>query len=402
MSDPPVPHAAPARPSFALFTYGFRPFFWGAGAFAVVGIAAWLSIVAGGRAPFGPHPPMLWHGHEMLFGFVGAAIAGFLLTAVPSWTGARGFGGPPLVLVSSLWLAGRLAFAAQGTLPWWLVASCELLFLPALMLLVAPPLVRSRNRNTPLLAVLAAIWLADGYFMLSLRDADATAARHALLLALDVVLLLVTVIGGRVVPAFTASGLRETGITVAVPARPFLDVLTIAATAGVAAADAQAPSLPAAGWAAVIAALLHAVRISGWQGWRSRRVPLVWCLHLAYVWLPLGFGLKAASLLTGAAWGAQWLHALTIGAVAAMIVAVMSRASLGHTGRALVASRPMACAYLLLGAAALARVAGPVLPGADYLWTVLISGLLWLAAFALFLIVYTPILFLPRADGRPG
>jgi uncharacterized protein involved in response to NO len=402
MSDRPVPRAAPAHPSIALFAYGFRPFFWGAGAFAVVGIVAWLWIVAGGRTPFGAAPPMLWHGHEMLFGFVGAAIAGFLLTAVPSWTGARGFGGSPLVLVSSLWLAGRLAFAAQGTLPWWLVASCELLFLPSLVLLVAPPLLRSRNRNTPLLAVLAAIWLADGYFMLSLRDADPAAARHALLLALDVVLLLVTVIGGRVVPAFTASGLRQAGIEVAVPARPLLDALTIAATAGIAAADALAPSSPVAGWAAAVAALLHAVRIAGWQGWRSLRVPLVWCLHLAYVWLPLGLGLKAASLLTGAAWGAQWMHALTVGAAAAMILAVMSRASLGHTGRTLVASGSMACAYLLLGLAALARVAGPVLPGANYLWTVLVSGLLWLAAFTLFLIVYTPILFRPRADGRPG
>lgn len=396
------PLPADARPSFALFAYGFRPFFWAAGAFAIAAIAAWSWMLAGAALDVGIHPPLPWHGHEMLFGFVGAAIAGFLLTAVPSWTGARGFGGLPLVLLAALWLAGRVAFAGLGSLPFAVVAIAELLFLPALAALVAPPLIRSRNRNTPLLLVLLALWLADAYFLLALRGNDLMAARHALLLTIDVVLLLVTVIGGRIVPAFTASGLRQAGITVATNGRALLDGATIAATAGVVAADLLAPWQLVAGWAAALAALLHAVRLAGWQGHRSLRAPLVWCLHLAYAWIPLGFGLKAIHLLAGSAWSGHWLHGLTIGAAASMILAVMTRASLGHTGRPLVAAAPIAVAYLLLTVSALVRVLAPALPGTNYLWTAVLAGLLWLVAFALFLVVYTPILFRPRVDGKSG
>jgi len=402
VSDPPPAGARAARASFALFAYGFRPFFWAAGAFAVAAIAAWSWMLAGAAQPFGMHPPMLWHGHEMVYGFVGAAIAGFLLTAVPSWTGARGFGGLPLVLLAALWLAGRLAFAGLGTLPFAIVAIPDLLFLPALAALVAPPLIRSRNRNTPLLLVLLAIWFTDVYFLLASRGGDLMAARHALLLAIDVVLLLVTVIGGRIVPAFTASGLRQAGIAVEIKGRALLDGATIAAMAAVVVADLLVPWQPVAGWVAALAALLHAARLAGWQGHRSLRLPLVWCLHLAYAWIPVGFGLKAIHLLAGGAWSGHWLHGLTIGAAAAMILAVMTRASLGHTGRPLVAAAPIAVAYLLLSAAALVRVLAPALPGADYLWTVILAGLLWLAAFVLFLVVYSPVLFRPRADGKPG
>lgn len=359
-------------------------------------------MLAGAAQPFGMHPPMLWHGHEMVYGFVGAAIAGFLLTAVPSWTGARGFGGLPLVLLAALWLAGRLAFAALGTLPFAIVAIPDLLFLPALAALVAPPLIRSRNRNTPLLLVLLAIWFTDVYFLLALRSGDLMAARHALLLAIDVVLLLVTVIGGRIVPAFTASGLRQAGIAVEIRGRALLDGATIAATVAVVATDLLRPWQPVAGWVAALAAMLHAARLAGWQGHHGLRLPLVWCLHLAYAWIPIGFGLKAIHLLAGGAWSGHWLHGLTIGAASAMILAVMTRASLGHTGRPLVAASPIATAYLLLSAAALVRALAPALPGTDYLGTVVLAGLLWLAAFALFLVVYTPILFRPRADGKPG
>lgn len=396
------PQPADTRPSFTPFAYGFRPFFWAAGAFAVAAIAAWSWMLAGADLHFGIHPPMLWHGHEMLFGFVGAAITGFLLTAVPSWTGARGFGGLPLVLLAALWLAGRVAFAWLGSLPFALVATLELLFLPALAALVAPPLIRSRNRNTPLLLVLLALWLADACILLALRGNDLMAARHALLLTVDVVLLLVTVIGGRIVPAFTASGLRQAEITVKIKGRKLLDGATIAAMVGVVAADLLAPWQPVAGWAAALAALLHATRLAGWQGHRSLRVPLVWCLHLAYAWIPLGFGLKAIHLLVGGAWSGHWLHGLTIGAAASMILAVMTRASLGHTGRPLVAAGPIAVAYLLLTVSALVRVLAPALPGTNYLWTAILAGLLWLAAFVLFLAVYTPILFRPRVDGKSG
>src|SRR5688500_7245758 len=168
MATSPSPDSRVDAPTFALFDYGFRPFFLAAGVFAVLGIVVWLWLYTTGVQPLPNGPAQLWHGHEMLYGFVGAAIAGFLLTAVPSWTGTRGFGGTPLVLLATLWLAGRVAFAAVGGLPLALVALCDLAFMPVLGAILVPPLLRVRNRNSPLLLVLAVIWLTDVVFLYAL------------------------------------------------------------------------------------------------------------------------------------------------------------------------------------------------------------------------------------------
>jgi uncharacterized protein involved in response to NO len=390
------------RAKFSLFAYGFRPFFWAAGVFALLGIAAWLWIYALGANPLPGQPPQFWHAHEMLYGFVGAAIAGFLLTAVPSWTGARGFAGLPLVLVSIVWLAGRLAFAGAARVPFVLLAICELAFLPALIALVAPPLIRERNRNTKLLFVLAALWLTDAAFLYAVLRGHAVLARHMLLIGIDIILVLVTVIGGRIVPAFTASGLRNRGVVADIRGSRWADGLAIGAMLAVVLVDLVAPWGAIAGGVAALAALGHAWRLAGWRSLKTLGEPLVWCLHLAYVWLPVGLALKAVHLMTGAAWAAYWLHALTIGTAAAMILSVMTRAALGHTGRPLRAAAPIAAAYALLALAALVRVFAPAVLTVDYRAVVMIAGALWIAAFALFVIVYTPILMRPRVDGKPG
>ncbi|MEP7246036.1 MAG: NnrS family protein, partial [Gammaproteobacteria bacterium] len=387
---------------FALFAYGFRPFFWGAGAFAFVAGIAWMVIYATGSSPLPAQPPQLWHAHEMVYGFVVAAIAGFLLTAVPGWTGARGFAGAPLVALSAVWLAGRTAFAASTVLPITLVAVCDLAFLPALAVLIGPPLLRARNRNTPLLLVLAAIWLSDAAFLYALLHSDVFAARAILVVAVDIILLLMTVIGGRVVPAFTASALRARGEPVNLRSNPWVDRLVISVMVLVVLTDTIVPGQHIAGALAALAAVVQAWRFTGWGTLRTLRDPLVWSLHLAYAWLPLGLALKAVHLLTNADWSAYWLHALTIGVAASMILAVMTRAALGHTGRPLVPAKAIAVAYALLSCAALARVFGPALLPAHYLGTVLAAGSLWAFAFLLFLIVYTPILMRPRVDSRPG
>jgi uncharacterized protein involved in response to NO len=389
-----------SRARFALFDYGFRPFFLAAVAYAVIGLAAWLWIRASGRLPLDTTPPQLWHGHEMLFGFVGAAIAGFLLTAVPSWTGERGFAGRPLLVLTSLWLLGRLAFLFAAALPGPLLFVAELLFLPALVGLVAPPLLRSKNRNTPLLIVLCAFWLIDAAFLHALLTANLAMASTALYVGIDLVLLLITVIGGRIVPAFTGNALRNRGVQSQIRVRPWIEITTIATMVLVIAIDAFAPGTFAAGLLAAIAAAAHLARLAGWQGVRTLKDPIVWVLHAAYACLPLGFALKAISLLSGAAWSAQWLHALTMGA-AMMIVAVITRAALGHTGRPLRVSRTIAVSYGVLAGATLVRVFGnAVVPHYEYV--IRLSGALWLLAFALILIVYAPILIRSRVDGRPG
>jgi uncharacterized protein involved in response to NO len=386
----------------ALFGYGFRPFFLAAGISATFLVPWWAASLVWG-VPLGTTwPPALWHGHEMLFGFIVAAIAGFLLTAVPSWTGARGFAGWPLALIAALWVLGRAAVSGAAYLPLPLVAGVDLAFLPALAVFVLPPLVRAANRNTRLLAVLAALWATNAVFYWGLGHGDPALARHALLVGIDIVLLLVTVIGGRIIPAFTSAALKQRGLATSVSVSPGMTPLAVIAMLALIGVDLWRPEGAAAGAVALAAAVIQGMRLSQWGAWRTVRMPIVWVLHLAYLWLPLGLALKALALLGKFAFAAFYLHALTIGAAAMMIVAVMTRASLGHTGRPLVVSRPVVCAYGLLAAAALVRVFGPAGLALPYPEVILIAASLWTAAFALFLIVYAPILLSRRADGRAG
>lgn len=386
---------------FVPFAYGFRPFFLLAGLYAVILMAAWLWIYSRGLAPLGSLPPFLWHGHEMLFGFIGAAIAGFLLTAVPSWTGTRGFAGPPLIALTVLWLAGRIAFAAAGSLsPLWL-AVCELSFLPLLAILIGRTLLRSHNRNFPMLIIIMVLWAIDAWFLYSIANGELALASRALRVGIDLVLLLVTVIGGRIVPSFTASALRQQGIEAAIRSRPLVERVTIGSMVLVVLIDLVAPWHWAAWAVAAIAAVAQAVRMSGWRSLRTLSSPIVWVLHAGYAWLPVGLALKAFYLASGAAWAAQWQHALTIGAAATMIMAVTTRASLGHTGRPLVVSRSIGIAYLLLILAALVRVIAPAVMS-NYLATIEAAALLWIVAFGIYVVVYAPILMKPRVDQRPG
>lgn len=384
----------------ALFGYGFRPFFLAAGIAAALLVPWWAASLVWGFPLGTTWPHVLWHGHEMLFGFIVAAIAGFLLTAVPSWTGARGFAGWPLALLAALWALGRVGVSSAEYLPPPLVAGLDLAFLPALAAFVLPPLMRARNRNSPLLAVLTALWATNAAFYWGLDHADPALARHALLVGIDIVLLFITVIGGRIIPAFTTAALRQRGLASPVSVSPGMTPLAVIAMLALIAIDLWRPEGAAAGVIALAAAVIQGLRLAQWGSWRTLRMPIVWVLHLAYLWLPVGLSLKAIALLGSFSFAAFYLHALAIGAAAMMIVAVMTRASLGHTGRALTVSRPTACAYLLLAAAALVRVLGPTGFALPYRWVILIAASLWTAAFVIFLIVYAPILLSPRADGR--
>ena len=392
----------PAPRRFALFAYGFRPFFLAAGLSAVLVVPAWLVMVAQGSMPLRALPPQLWHAHELFYGFIGAALAGFLLTAVPSWTGAKGFAGWPLAAVASAWLLGRLAFALTNVLPLWALAAAELAFLPGVAILLAPPLVRSRNRNTPLLFVLAALWITDAAFIAGLAREDPLLASRSLRIAIDLMLLVVTVIGGRIVPSFTANALRRRGEAPDIRSFAWLERGVIALMAAVALVDLWQPDGATAGWLAAVVAAAQALRLSGWRSLRTRGEAILWVLHLGYAWMPVGFALKALWLLAGVEWAAHWLHALTMGVFGTMILAVTTRTALGHTGRALTVSGGIAAAYALLALGVAARVFAPALWPSHYLWALLVSGSLWTAAFIVYLIVYTPILTLARADGKPG
>jgi uncharacterized protein involved in response to NO len=278
----------------------------------------------------------------------------------------------------------------------------ELLFLPCLAAFIAPPLLRTVNRNTFVLAVLALLWFADAVFLCASALGDIVLAKRAIYGGIDLVLLLITVIGGRIVPAFTANALRARGLPVAMRSWAWVEYGVIAAMAAHVFIDVLPPmrTLMPLVLISALAAIAHAIRMSGWRTRRTTGQPIVWVLHVAYAWLPLGLALKAVYLLYGFDWAARWLHALTIGAASTMIVAVITRAALGHTGRPLVVHRQVAAAYVLLFAATLVRVfAGAFLPYESSVW---ISGVLWLGAFSLLLVRYVPVLMTPRVDGRSG
>ncbi|MCX7055823.1 MAG: NnrS family protein [Proteobacteria bacterium] len=404
---PESPAAAKSAPSPrvgypALFGYGFRPFFLFVGVLGLLYIPWWVGSVAFGWQLSTDWPPTLWHGHEMLFGFIVAAIAGFMLTAVPNWTGSRGYAGWPLIGLAAVWTAGRLVILSSTIWPVALTAAVDLAFLPLLAFFIGGALLRARNRNMVLLLVLAALFTCNAFFHWGLGHHDAPMAAHALRAGIDVVLVLVTVIGGRIVPAFTTGAMSALGYSRPASRWPWVTPLVVAAMiANLMAGIAEVPS-PVAATIAIAAAVLHAVRLVQWRAPLRLMAPIVWILHLAYGWLAVGFALKALALLGGYASAAFWLHALTIGAITGMVMAVMTRAALGHSGRPLVLAPSIAVAYLLLSAAALLRVFGLGALGLRYPLVLTLSGLLWLGALILYLVVYAPILLRPRADGRPG
>jgi uncharacterized protein involved in response to NO len=338
----------------------------------------------------------------MIFGFIAAAIAGFMLTAVPSWTGERGFAGRPLIALTALWVVGRAAFAIGDALPLELLIVVELSFVPGVMIVLAPSMLRSSNRNWPLLLVLFAFWCGDVVFAYATLSGQGALASTALRGSLDVVLILITIIGGRIIPAFTGNALRARGALVTMRTFRPLELFVIALTAGFVVADIAAPFGKATGAIAAAAALAHFLRLSGWHGLRSWREPIVWILHAGYAWLPIGLALKAVIVLAGASWAVHWQHALGAGAAATMIMAVMTRASLGHTGRPLRVSRLIVVAYAMLIASVFLRVFGASVLQLKYASTITTAGTLWILAFLLYSSVYAPILLRPRADGRPG
>lgn len=343
-------------------------------------------------------PAQVWHAHEMVFGFIIAAVAGFLLTAIPSWTGRRGFAGAPLFGLVLIWLAGRVVMTVTTDLEPLVVAIIDLLFVPALIFTILPALVRTGNRrNLFFIVLLVALFATNLHFHLS-----ELVSTTPLQIAINLVLILVTVMGGRVIPVFTSAGLRQLGSNVGVRRNQLLDRMLIVATIAVTVVDIFASGTIIAGMLAAITAMLFALQLVRWRGLRIRRQPILWILHIGYAWLPVALLLKAIWLFGVPIPGSSWIHALTTGAYSTMILGIMSRASLGHTGRVLIAPTTMIVGYYLLIGAGLSRVFGPILNIDNWRLWVSTAAILWCLAFLLFLFVFAPILCRRRLDGRAG
>lgn len=376
-----------------LFAFPFRIFFLSSALFAALLIPIWLVAFQFGGLTLSPLPALFWHQHEMLNGFLNPAIAGFILTAICNWTGTPPVAGRALIALWLLWFAGRVAMLLGADIP-VIAAGIDLLFLPAVAAIIVFRVWAAKQwRQLPLVVVLSVLWLLDVFFHLHTNPV----LLHALIL---VAALLILVVGGRITPAFSGNWLRQNGDSKPIRSNTPLNIagLVFAATLIVCELLQLRGVTPAA--IALAAALILTVRLHGWRGWRTAREPLLWILHIGHLWVAAGFilwGLTALNVVSSSA----WVHALGAGAIGTMILGVMTRVAMGHTGRPLKLLPGMRWGYAAVIFAGAVRVISALgwMPNIVGLW---LAAALWVGAFILFLYLYGPILLTPRADGKPG
>ena len=374
---------------------GFRPFFFGGSAWAVVALILWLTTLAGGMTLPTHFDPLAWHRHEMLFGFVGAIVAGFLLTAIPNWTGRLPIAGPPLAALFALWAAARIAILFSDVTGAAVAAAIDTGFYLVLAALAAREVLSARNRNFPIVGMVFLLGLTaalDHASMAGLIDDADLGVRGAIAL----VVMMISLVGGRIVPSFTRNWLQKQGQKRSLPTQPNrIDLLVLAVSAVALISWIASPFSLFAGGLLLAAAAAQMARLARWSGLRAVRDPLVFILHVGYAWIPVGLALLGASVLGADMPRSAAIHALTGGAMGTMILAVMTRATLGHTGRELRANAQTVFLYVLVSIGAALRVAAP-LGLVDYRIGMEASAVAWIGAFIIFLGVYGPILFRPR------
>jgi uncharacterized protein involved in response to NO len=383
----------------AILTYGFRPFFFGGALWAALAMVLWVPMLSGHLALPTRFDPVSWHAHEFLFGYLTAIVAGFLLTAVPNWTGRLPIVGWPLGGLFGLWIAGRVAVALSAGLPPLAVALVDLAMPVALGAVIAREIVAGKNwKNLIVLGMLAVLALGNGVFHWEAARGDYAAQGYGLRIGLGAGIMMIGVIGGRVVPSFTRNWLVKQGATrlPTPPMRKFdkvaLIALLVALLAWSAAPEAQLTAVFLA-----VAGILHAARLNRWVGLQTMRDPLVFVLHAAYAFVPLG-ALGLAVQIAQPAWvglGAGQ-HLWMAGAIGLMTLAMMSRATLGHTGQALKAGPGTVALYLALIGAVVLRVAAGLWPDAATMLYAA-SGLFWIGALGGFALLYGPVLLRVRA-----
>lgn len=395
MMNPANTATPPSGHYFALWNLGFRPFYLFAGAFAAIAMLWWMAQFTGGFGNQGYLQGPLWHAHEMIFGYAFAVVIGFLFTAVRNWTNAPTPTGTALAAIAALWLAGRI-FAVT---PWPLAATAaDTAFALAAAAGIARPLLAAGNRrNYFFIAVLLGFGAANLAFHLGMAGLIDIPLQRCLQIGLNLVLFLIVVLGGRVIPMFTANGIPGTR-----PSRhPWVERLALSGIVALIAADALGlPPYAIAGIAAA-AAIANTIRLALWRPWQTFGKPIVWILHASYAWIPVHLLLRTFALCDQLPPGAA-THALTVGAIGGMTLGMMTRTARGHSGLPLLTGWMENAAYGLVQAGAAVRVFGPLLLPGQYLNATMLAGTLWTAAFVLFTLKFWPILSRPRVDGREG
>lgn len=381
--------------SSAFLTVGFRPFFMAAAVWSAAALFLWLAVLAGAVALPIRFDPVIWHIHEMLFGFVMAAIAGFLLTAIPNWTGRPPVSGMALAMLAGLWLIGRLACLFSAILPALVASAADLSFSAVLIAVVAHELLASRNwRNLPMVAPLAVLGLAN---LLMHLEANGRAVPEGLgwRLALAAVLILISVIGGRVIPSFTRNWLVKRDAAKLPSAHGLVDTIALFALHSGLLAWALLPNSPVAGLLLIAGAALNLWRLCRWRAAATVAEPLLLILHLGYGWLIVGVALLGTALLSAEIPLSAGIHALSAGAIGTMTLGMMTRVSRGHTGRELTADGITTSIYVAVNFAAGTRLAAAFDDNWPLPW-LMASGGLWIFAFLLFAFCYGRMLTTPR------
>ena len=389
----------PYTGKYALFELGFRPFFILAGLSALVLVMSWVGVYFGLPTYASYYGPLMWHGHEMFFGYTVAVIAGFLLTAVGNWTGQVMPKNKLLVALVVLWCLGRVLPFFQAFIPAWLIAGVDIVFLPCVGFIIGRAIIKSKNkRNLFFVPVFSLFTIANVLMHLDAQAGFDGLGKIGERMALGIVVLIVGVIGGRVIPFFTQAGLRGFKATM----NDTVNKLSIVAVAMFAVSYAfLGQQSMAVGVVALVAAGIHSVKLKGWYTSRIWGEPLLWVLHLSYAWFIVGLILLGVESFVPLL-GKPGLHALTVGLIGGITLGMMSRVSLGHTGRPLQIVTAIKLAFVVINIATLLRVFVPLASPDLYQFAVAVSGILWCVAFVLFLLVYVPVLIYPRVDGRPG
>jgi uncharacterized protein involved in response to NO len=392
---PAAPLATPLAPSrFALWDLGFRPFFLLASLFSVFSVLLWVAQYSG----LLPHAYLrgpVWHAHEMLFGYTIAVIAGFLLTAVRNWTSQPTATGAPLMALVALWVCGRILVLTPFATA---AAVVNAAFPVAVAAAIGIPLMRARNvRNYFFVGLLLVMGGLVLMVHLSLREGSALSPRVGLSLALDLVLFIMAVMGGRVIPMFTNNGVPGAGAT----RHALVEKLALGSVVLLFVADLLQLHPLAVAVVALVGALAHGVRLYLWRPWRTFATPLVWILHAAYAWIVIHLALRGLSAFELVS-PSLATHALTVGAIGGLTIGMMTRTARGHTARPLAADSYELAAFALVQLAAIVRVFGGMAFPGVHVMSVQLSGLLWAAAFGIFVVRYWPVLTRPRLDGKPG
>jgi uncharacterized protein involved in response to NO len=365
---------------------------------AALALTLWIVLFAMGGSLPSRFDPLTWHIHAMLFGFVPAAIAGFMLTAIPNWTGRKPIQGTALASLVILWLLGRVACLVSAFLPLWLAAAADLAFLFVLCAIAASEIVAARNwRNLMMPVPIGVLGVADLLMYLELAGFEVPAGL-GWRLAIAAIISLISAVGGRIIPVFTRNWLMKRGVTSLPAAHSLIDGAALATLHTGLLGWAIFPNSRLVGVVLLLGAALNVWRLARWRGTATLREPLLAILHVGYAWVAVGAGLLGGSLLTTGIPEAAAIHALTAGAIGTMVLAVMTRVTRGHTGRLLESDRTTTLIYATITLAGVTRVAA-AFAEASAMALLSISSLLWVTSFFLFAWTYWPMLVWPRIEG---